>query len=120
MDSVSGRDTGNHRARLQNLPIYGGPKPVLLATDRHGACGNAHTSCRVGHELPRSAYQFGDSSKDVCRALAVFARVLTTPLGERPPCIRQRPAHDAEVIAPTSGMTIICVATVQTRPQRAS
>ena len=91
-----------HRARL------------LLATDRHGACGNAHTSCRVGHKCravqinsaiaPRRA----KTSAVHWPCLYAFSLPPLEPLGEGSPCIRQRPACTTEVIAPTPSVTIIC------------
>ena len=96
--------------------IHSAAKPrLLLATDRHDACGNAHASCRVGHKSPRGADQFGDSSapsKDLQPAhwpcLYAFSLPPLEPLGEGSPCIRQRPACTTEVIAPTPSVTIIC------------
>ena len=81
VDSVGGRDIGNHRARFQNLPIYSGTEPVygwrqtgtvrVAMLTRHAAVMNRRAVEINSAIAPRRA-------KDVSRALAVFARILTT------------------------------------------
>ena len=55
-----------HRARLR-----------LATTDRHGACGNAHTSCRVGHDRRAVEINIGDSSTPSKRRQPCTGRVCT-------------------------------------------
>jgi hypothetical protein len=58
VDSVGGRDIGSHRGPFSKPADSQRPRARLrlATTDRLGACGNAHTSGRVGQ--PRGADQY--------------------------------------------------------------
>ena len=84
VDSVGGRDIGNHRARFQNLPIHSGTEPVYGWRRRTGTVRVAmltRQAVSVSRAVQINIVIAPRRAKDVSRALAVFVRVLTNPLG---------------------------------------
>ena len=81
VDSVGGRDIGNHRARFQNLPIYSGTEPVYgwRQTGTVRVAMLTRQAVSVSRAVQINIVIAPRRAKDVSRALAVFVRVLTNP-----------------------------------------
>jgi hypothetical protein len=97
VDSVGGRDIGNHRARFQNLPIHSGTEPIC-GWRQTGTVRVAMLTRHAVSVMNRRAVEINSAiaprrAKDVSRACLHAFLLPLGALEERPPCIQQRPAH---------------------------